>query len=172
MSTPTPLPRYLQRLIDAQQYPVLVVLEGKHDRAYYLVESSDHLLVTCCEILRRRVEDERYLEKPGKIYGLQEGELPEERMAALPAPYQAQARAVAAHNRLLREDHAAALAQWQHVTQALERQDGAAALQVLWDRRDHEYEGIDLVQPQVVLLDGSLAGAKPKPPRRRAPRSS
>lgn len=141
---------YWEKLVEEQSYPVLLVLRGKHETDYYLSNSKEQFLATCLEILRRRVDDDQYIQRPDvEPYGL-EPEITEEIANGLPEPYRTQALGVRKYNQRRRDEHAESIVYWNDVQRALEEKDGQTAFRLLWDRRDYEYENIDREFPEVV----------------------
>lgn len=149
-SNSMPITKYLQKQLDAKTWPQLLVLKDKHETEYYLCADRDALGRACLEILKARLSPQYgYIHEPDKEpYGLVD-ELTDEQIAVLPAHLQRQAQQDRGDNTRRRAEHAEELLQYAEAKKALADKDGLMAYQVLHDRRDHEYERVELIAPRV-----------------------
>lgn len=145
-----PISKYLQQHLTRMKWPQLLILKDKHSTSHYLCKDQEALGLACLSILKQRLDPRYgYLQHPGpesEIYGLKE-ELTKEAAGALPEPYRKQALGVIAANAKLRREWAEAVAQYENAKQAVKQKDGMLAYQILFDRRDYEYEGFDIEAP-------------------------
>lgn len=119
--------------------PMLVVLREKHGDGYYLVRDLDELHRTALGILRGRHEQDIWYFEPREPKKPEVGD-PEELPKAL--------RGVAREKLRFYEQEQARYEEekdwFNRMSRALVLLDGRAAWELLQERADHEYEGIDL----------------------------
>lgn len=136
---------------DRLPWPQLLVLKGKDEAQYYLLANVEALHAAALEILRKRATGPYpWIAKPDdQPYGLEDGELTPDQIADLPPAFQKTAKDIVFRNTRRRQEHNDHIAEWAEVQRALAENDGAAAFRILEDRRDHEYEGFELVTLRV-----------------------
>jgi hypothetical protein len=147
---PIELPKYTRRKLDALKYPLLLVLHDKHERDYYLCEDEAALGRACLDVLKARMDPKYgYITVPPiEPWGLTPeapGDIDE-----IPAVYRNQERNTRASNLRIRRKHAETLMDYERAKDALTDGDGLGAYVVLDARKDHQYEGFDLVKPRRV----------------------
>lgn len=138
----TELPKFLAKRVAGYAYPMLMIMKEKHDTWYLLIADEAALWRACIQVIKHRVEI-KYIQEPrNEPYGIQE-EVAEELWDRLTPNLKTQAMAVRAANQRSQAIHAEEIDHWKLAQTALSG-DGHAAYMVLMDRKDCEYEGVEL----------------------------
>jgi len=128
-------------------WPQILIEYGKHDNEFWYIADEAALHRAAIKIVAARVKC-GYIRPPGDgPEGLQE-EVPAEMLARLPKAMQEQAKRTKERNAYARREYATAVKLWV-LAQRAQDGDGAAAWELLRERRDHEYERVELVTPEV-----------------------
>jgi hypothetical protein len=124
--------------------PSVLVLHEKHGEVYFHVPDEESLLRAALLVVKGRLKDGHWYYDPSNDAPKGPG-MTKEQVAALPdGPIKADAeKRVAAHTSALRAWYSD-VEGWKRVREAVDKDDGRAAWQVLRDYSDGEYQRVSL----------------------------
>lgn len=132
--------KHLEARYKHHNWPMLLVLDEKHDKGYYLIKNIDHLLSTALVVILARSDDHWYSE-PSKPR--LEAEVPDVVLEMLPPSMQRDAKTLKSRNAQEQRRFDEANEDWALLQKAIAG-DTLAAFNVLDNRKDHEYENWSL----------------------------
>ena len=124
--------------------PMIWIVREKYGDRYFYVTTDDDLFKAALKLLTERFKSRNYYFKPSEKDRPSPPEIDKEQMATMPKALRAHAEALvrAYDTRML--IYQSEVDVYQAVYQAVLKQDGRAAWNVLQSRRAYEYEGYSL----------------------------